>query len=42
VTAGTALGCLKNAELLQRLKAQAEGFVDFVERLQRIKLRDMS
>jgi NAD(P)H-dependent FMN reductase len=36
-----AAGRLKDAELLQRLKAQAEGFVDFVERLQNIKLRDM-
>ena len=35
-------GRLKDAELLQRLKAQAEGFVDFVDRLQGIKLRDMS
>jgi hypothetical protein len=25
--------------LLQRLKAQAEGFVEFVERVQKIKLR---
>jgi NAD(P)H-dependent FMN reductase len=32
-------GRLKDPELLQRLKAQAEGFVDFVERVQRIKLR---
>ena len=32
-------GRLKDAELLQRLKTQAEGFVDFVERLQRVKLR---
>jgi chromate reductase len=32
-------GFLKDPELLQRLKAQAEGFVDFVERVQRIKLR---
>jgi NAD(P)H-dependent FMN reductase len=32
-------GFLKDPELLQRLKAQAEGFVDFVERLQKIKLR---
>jgi len=37
-----AAGRLKDAQLLQRLKAQAEGFVDFVERLQGIKLRDMS
>jgi chromate reductase, NAD(P)H dehydrogenase (quinone) len=34
-------GCLKDAELLQRLKAQAEGFIDFVERLQQIKLREL-
>jgi hypothetical protein len=32
-------GRLKDPELLQRLKAQAEGFVDFVERVQKIKLR---
>ena len=32
-------GRLKDPELLQRLKSQAEGFVDFVERLQKIKLR---
>ena len=32
-------GRLKDAELLGRLKSQAEGFVDFVERLQQIKLR---
>jgi len=32
-------GRLKDPELLQRLKTQAEGFVDFVERLQAIKLR---
>ena len=31
-------GRLKDAELLARLKSQAEGFVDFVERLQKIKL----
>ena len=30
---------LKDSELLQRLKSQVEGFVDFVERLQKIKLR---
>lgn len=30
---------LKDPELLQRLKSQAEGFVDFVERLQKISLR---
>ena len=32
-------GRLTDPELLQRLQTQAEGFVDFVERLQRIKLR---
>ena len=32
-------GRLKSAELLKRLRAQAEGFVDFVERLQKVKLR---
>ena len=32
-------GRLKDPELLLRLKSQAEGFVDFVERVQRIKLR---
>jgi len=32
-------GRLKAPELLQRLEKQAEGFVDFVERLQKIKLR---
>jgi NAD(P)H-dependent FMN reductase len=32
-------GWLKDPELVQRLKAQAEGFVDFVERVQRVKLR---
>ena len=32
-------GRLKDAELLQRLRGQAEGFVDFVERLQKIRLR---
>jgi NAD(P)H-dependent FMN reductase len=32
-------GRLKDPELLQRLKTQAEGFVDFVERLQKIRLR---
>jgi len=31
-------GRLKDAELLQRLRGQAEGFVDFVERLQKIRL----
>jgi NAD(P)H-dependent FMN reductase len=32
-------GRLKDADLVQRLRAQAEGFVDFVERLQKTKLR---
>jgi NAD(P)H-dependent FMN reductase len=32
-------GRIKDGELVQRLKSQAEGFVDFVERLQRITLR---
>jgi chromate reductase, NAD(P)H dehydrogenase (quinone) len=32
-------GRLKDTELVQRLQAQAEGFVDFVERLQKIRLR---
>jgi chromate reductase len=32
-------GRLTDTELLGRLKAQAEGFVDFVERLQKIELR---
>jgi NAD(P)H-dependent FMN reductase len=32
-------GRLKDPELLNRLRKQAEGFVDFVERLQRTKLR---
>jgi NAD(P)H-dependent FMN reductase len=32
-------GRLKAPELLQRLRGQAEGFVDFVERLQKVKLR---
>ena len=32
-------GRLNDSELLGRLKAQAEGYVDFVERLQRITLR---
>jgi chromate reductase, NAD(P)H dehydrogenase (quinone) len=34
-----ASGRLKDAELLERLKAQAEGFTDFVERLRNVKLR---
>jgi NAD(P)H-dependent FMN reductase len=32
-------GQIKDVELVQRLKSQVEGFVDFVERLQRITLR---
>jgi chromate reductase len=32
-------GRLKDAELLERLKAQANGFTDFVERLKNVKLR---
>lgn len=32
-------GRLKDPELVKRLKSQAEGFVDFVERLKGIKLR---
>lgn len=32
-------GRLKNVELLERLRAQAEGFVEFVERLKLTKLR---
>jgi chromate reductase, NAD(P)H dehydrogenase (quinone) len=32
-------GRLKDPELIERLKAQAEGFVEFVERLQKIRLR---
>jgi NAD(P)H-dependent FMN reductase len=34
-----ASGRLKDAELLGRLKAQANGFIDFVERLKNVKLR---
>jgi NAD(P)H-dependent FMN reductase len=34
-----ASGRLKDAELLGRLKAQANGFTDFVERLKNVKLR---
>src|SRR5437870_9816148 len=34
-----ARGRLKDAELLDRLKAQADGFVEFVEKLKAIKLR---
>jgi chromate reductase, NAD(P)H dehydrogenase (quinone) len=33
-------GRLKDAELLARLKKQAEGFVGFIERLQNVKLRE--
>ncbi|HTY86310.1 MAG TPA: NADPH-dependent FMN reductase [Candidatus Acidoferrum sp.] len=32
-------GRLKDAELLERLKAQVNGFTDFVERLKNVKLR---
>jgi len=32
-------GRLKDPELLQRLKSQAEGFVDFVERVKQVRLR---
>jgi NAD(P)H-dependent FMN reductase len=32
-------GRLKDPELLQRLRSQAEGFVDFVERLRKIRVR---
>lgn len=35
-------GRLKDVELLNRLKKQAEGFVGFVERLQQLKLRGSS
>jgi NAD(P)H-dependent FMN reductase len=34
-----AQGRLTNPETLERLKSQAEGFVDFVERLQKVSLR---
>ena len=34
-----ASGRLKDAELLGRLQAQANGFIDFVERLKNVKLR---
>jgi chromate reductase len=34
-----ASGRLKDAELFGRLKAQANGFTDFVERLKNVKLR---
>ena len=37
-----ARGRLKDAELLGRLKTQANGFVDFVEKLKAIKLRGAS
>jgi chromate reductase len=33
-------GRIKDAELLERLKKQAEGFVTFTEKLQGVKLRD--
>ena len=33
-------GWLKNPELLDRLRKQANGFVDFVEKLKQIKLRE--
>ena len=33
-------GKLKDAELVERLRQQAEGFVDFVEKLKGVKLRD--
>jgi hypothetical protein len=32
-------GRLKDAELLDRLKSQVNGFIDFVEKLKAIKLR---
>jgi NAD(P)H-dependent FMN reductase len=32
-------GRLKDADLIERIKTQAEGFVDFVERLKGVKLR---
>ena len=32
-------GKLKDAELLERLKQQAEGFADFVEKLKGVRLR---
>lgn len=35
-------GRLKDPELLGRLRAQAEGFVAFVERLQKVQLRNSS
>ena len=34
-----AAGRLKDADLLERLKSQASGFTDFVERLKNVKLR---
>jgi NAD(P)H-dependent FMN reductase len=34
-----ASGRLKDADLLERLKSQASGFTDFVERLKNVKLR---
>jgi hypothetical protein len=33
-------GRLKDPELVQRLRSQAEGFVDFVERVQKTRLRE--
>jgi chromate reductase len=35
-------GRLKNAELLERLRKQADGFVDFTEKLKQVKLRGTS
>jgi chromate reductase, NAD(P)H dehydrogenase (quinone) len=35
-------GRLKNPELLDRLRKQSEGFVDFVEKLKQVKLRGTS
>jgi hypothetical protein len=32
-------GRLTDADILKRLKSQAEGFIDFVERLKGVKLR---
>ena len=34
-------GRLKDADLIQRIRTQAEGFVDFVERLKGVKLRSL-
>jgi chromate reductase, NAD(P)H dehydrogenase (quinone) len=33
-------GWIKNPELLERLRKQAEGFVDFTEKLKQVKLRE--